>query len=147
MKDLFQVSELKIAYKNKQTHNVAITFSESAERVFRKHWNDELELCESMYLLVLDRQNVVQGIKLISIGGLSSTVCDPKKVFQTALLSNSSSIILAHNHPSGALKPSTTDIKLTQKIKQGAELLDLTLLDHIILTPNSYYSFADEGMI
>lgn len=70
-----------------------------------------------------------------------------KKIFQVALKSNASSIILAHNHPSGNLQPSEADIKLTRKIKDAGTNLDLPVIDHIILTSESYYSFADEGLL
>jgi len=76
---------------------------------------------------------------------LSGTVADPKVIFQVALKSNSSSIILCHNHPSGNVKPSKADIQLTRKITQAGEVLDLSVLDHLILTDECYYSFADEG--
>jgi len=96
----------------------------------------------------LNRANKVIGCNVVSIGGLSQILVDVKKIFQVALVANASSIILSHNHPSGNTQPSEEDIRLTEKIKQGAKLLDLNIIDHIILcAENKYYSFADEGKL
>jgi DNA repair protein RadC len=89
----------------------------------------------------------VLGISEISTGGFAGTVADPKVIFSIALKACASSIILSHNHPSGNLKPSQADLNLTRKIKSGGELLDIAVLDHIILTSDSYFSFADEGIL
>ena len=83
----------------------------------------------------------------ISKGGISGTVVDNRLIFRQALQHYASSIILAHNHPSGNLKPSQADIRITKKIKQAGEFMDIKLLDHLIITSSSYYSFGDEGMI
>lgn len=85
------------------------------------------------------------GWSRVSTGGLAGCVADPKVIFQLALKSNSSSLIVAHNHPSGNTEPSESDRKLTKKLKCGGEFLDLEVLDHLILTCADYYSFADEG--
>ena len=81
----------------------------------------------------------------VSTGGVSGTVADPKLIFTAALKANACGIIMAHNHPSGNLKPSQSDNDLTRKIREGAKLLEMQLLDHIIVTTESYYSYADEG--
>ncbi len=96
-------------------------------------------------MLLLSRANKVLGFHKVSEGGLSGTVADPKIIFQTALKANSCSIILGHNHPSGNTAPSEADISLTKKLKNAGEFLDLPVLDHIIVTSESYYSFADEN--
>lgn len=83
----------------------------------------------------------------VSSAGVAGTVADPKVIFAAALKASASSIILAHNHPSGQLKPSSADIALTNKIKRGGEFLDIQVLDHLILSSEGYYSFADEGMM
>ncbi len=83
----------------------------------------------------------------ITTGGISGTVADPKVIFAAALKSTASGIILSHNHPSGSLRPSQADINLTRKLKSAGELLDIAVLDHMILTSESYFSFADEGVI
>ena len=102
---------------------------------------------EEFSVLVLNRANRVLGYARISQGGLSGTVADPKVIFQIALKSNSCSIIIAHNHPSGNTQPSEADIQLTRKLKDAGAVLDLPVLDHLILTSEGYYSFADEGLL
>ena len=102
---------------------------------------------EEFWILVLNRANrMIQKIN-ISEGGISGTVADPKKIFKMALEHQGSSVILCHNHPSGNHNPSEADIRLTRKMKDAGNLLDLPVLDHVIIGNNSYYSFADEGMI
>jgi DNA repair protein RadC len=83
----------------------------------------------------------------VSSGGVAGTVADPKLIFGVALKANACSVILVHNHPSDNLKPSNADKMLTEKIKQGGKLLDISVLDHLIISPEGYYSFADEGLI
>ena len=141
------VTEVQIHYKTKvkASERRKITNSDTAANILRSIWSENIEYKEEMYLLLLNRQNAVLGYTKISEGGASGTFCDPKMIFQPALLAHASSIILSHNHPSGNKTPSQSDIELTKKIKQGGELLEIKLLDHIILTPESYYSLADEG--
>ena len=83
----------------------------------------------------------------ISKGGISGTVADPKLIFKAALDSKASSLILVHNHPSGNLKPSEADKRLTKKVVEGGRMLDLPILDHLIFTNHGYFSFADEGIL
>ncbi len=102
---------------------------------------------EYAYSIFLDRANQILGYFIISSGGISGTIIDPRIVFQSALLSNASSLILFHNHPSQNLNPSEADRRITQKIADAGKFLDITLLDHIIITESSYFSFADEGVL
>ncbi|MCD4735207.1 MAG: DNA repair protein RadC [Bacteroidales bacterium] len=102
---------------------------------------------EMFYILVLDRANKIRKSICISEGGISGTVADPKKIFKLALENAASSIILCHNHPSGNNQPSEADIRLTRKLKDAGEMLDLPVLDHIIVGEETYYSFADEGTL
>lgn len=102
---------------------------------------------EHFYLLTLNRANKVIKSNCISQGGFSSTVADPKLIFKCALEQNASGIILAHNHPSGNLKPSDEDLSLTKKIANAGDLLDLAVLDHIIIAGESYTSFMDNGYL
>ena len=83
----------------------------------------------------------------ISEGGISGTVVDPKKIFKVALDNHASSIILGHNHPSGVVIPSEADVKITKKIVNAGALLEITVLDHIILANDQFYSFADDGTL
>ena len=92
--------------------------------------------------------NAVLGILSVSKGGISGTVTDIRIIFQSALKSNASGIIVCHNHPSGNMYPSESDRKITQKIKEAGNLMDIQLLDHLIILPiEGFYSFADEGVL
>ncbi|MDX9906372.1 MAG: DNA repair protein RadC [Bacteroidales bacterium] len=102
---------------------------------------------ESFWVLLLNRANRVIRKVNISEGGISGTVADPKKIFKMSLEHNASSLILCHNHPSGNTQPSEADIRLTRKLKEAGLLLDLPVLDHLIVGADSYFSFADEGML
>lgn len=102
---------------------------------------------EEFYLLCLNRRNQPIDVVRISQGGVAGTVVDNKLIFKTALEKLASGIIVAHNHPSGQLKPSDQDIKITRSMKEAGGLLDISLLDHVIVGGNSYFSFADSGML
>jgi DNA repair protein RadC len=102
---------------------------------------------EEFYMLLLNRSNKVISKEFISRGGITGTVVDPRLVLQTALQKHATSIILFHNHPSGNLKPSENDIQITKKLKEAANLFDISILDHIIVADSSYYSFAEKGIL
>jgi DNA repair protein RadC len=102
---------------------------------------------EHFYVLFLNRRNEVIQERHISKGGIHGTVVDVKVILKHALECQACGIVLAHNHPSGNLKPSSPDIKLTNSIKAATVLLEMTLIDHLIIAGKSYYSFADEGML
>ena len=102
---------------------------------------------EEFWLLLLDRGNKILESYKISQGGISGTVIDVRLILKTAIEKLASSVILCHNHPSGTLQASDADLKITRKIKDAAELMDISVLDHIILGQNNYLSLADEGMI
>lgn len=99
-----------------------------------------------MKLILLNNANRVLGICIVSQGGITDTVVDPKLIFSTALKANATCIMLCHNHPSGNLRPSEADVKITNQCKRAGELLEIRVLDHIIIS-SEYYSFADEGII
>ena len=102
---------------------------------------------EEIWMLILNRQNkVVKEVRLTS-GTSTSTVFDSKNAIKRALLENAESIILSHNHPSGSLRPSTQDDNLTRDLKEGCKYIGLRLLDHIIVTPNGFYSYNDSGRL
>jgi len=96
-------------------------------------------------MLLLDQGNNVLGYYKVSEGGITGTVVDIRLVFSTVLKSLATGIVLIHNHPSGNIWPSKKDVELTRKIKKAGEILDITVCDHIIVTPERYYSFADNG--
>ena len=147
---LSQVAEISISYSSivKPSERPKIGSSRDAYVILRDNWGEgSIEHREEMRIMLLNRMNKVLGIYLVSVGGFAGTICDPKVVFQAALKANASSIILAHNHPSGNLKPSDADLQLTEKLKKGGLLLDIAVLDHLILTEEAYLSLADEGLM
>jgi DNA repair protein RadC len=102
---------------------------------------------EEFWILLLNRSNKVIKKECISRGGIAGTVADIRMMFKIAIENLSTGIIVLHNHPSGNTKPSDADIKLTKTIKAAGEVLDITLLDHVIIAEKSYFSFADEGLL
>ena len=146
--DLNQLAEISINYsaRVKNTDRAVINSSQSVYNLVRPDWQ-EINIRESMKVLYLNRANKVLGIYELSKGGITGTVVDLRLLFATALKSLSCSIILLHNHPSGNLKPSQADINITNKVKDAGKLLDIQLLDHLIMTEDSFFSFSDEGII
>jgi DNA repair protein RadC len=102
---------------------------------------------EEFWIIILNRANKVIKMKRVSSGGISGTVADVKIIFKEAIDQMASGLILAHNHPSGNRNPSQQDIRLTRKLKESGQLLDIPVLDHIIFAEDKYYSFADEAML
>jgi DNA repair protein RadC len=100
---------------------------------------------EEFWVLYLNRGNKIMHKEQISRGGMSGTIADAKVIFKKALECNAAAIILAHNHPSGNLKPSDADLQLTKNIQQAGKVMEINVLDHLILSEQGYYSFADEG--
>lgn len=105
----------------------------------------EVEVTESFYAVFLDRNNGIKGYIKVASGGVSNVLVDPKVIFCAALKCLASGIIVSHNHPTGNTTPSAIDGKLTKALVEGAKLLDMELVDHIIFTPCGYYSFRDHG--
>jgi len=102
---------------------------------------------EVFAVLFLNRANKINHFEIVSEGGITGTVADPRVILRKALEEDAVNIILCHNHPSGSLKPSKADEQLTTKIKEAASYLDIKVLDHIIVSEDGYYSFADEGLL
>ena len=145
-----QIAEVELIYKTKvkASERPHVTTSSDAAQLLKQSWDpDKIDFVEQFKVLFLNRANKVLGILEVSTGGVTGTICDPRVIFVAALKANATAIVISHNHPSGNLKPSKADEELTQKIKHGATFLDIRLLDHIIITSESYYSFADEGLI
>lgn len=146
----FEVAEVQLIYKSKVKASLRpkITKSADAFLVLKELWNLEtIDFLETFKVMLLNRTNRVLGVIEISTGGTCGTVVDCKVVFAAAIKSNASQIILAHNHPSGALTPSQADINLTRKLKSGGELLDIAVIEHLIVSSEGYYSFADDGLL
>lgn len=149
-KKIFEVAEIQLSYKSivKPSLRPKITSSKDAHDVLRKYWDgDKLELVEQFKVMLLNRANRVIGLLDLSTGSTTGTIADPRLIFCAALKGNSCGIIVAHNHPSGNLSASQADIALTNKLQQAGKFLEIQLLDHLILTSESYISFADEGLL
>jgi DNA repair protein RadC len=145
-----QIAEVELIYKSKvkASERPKITSSKDAADLLIKVWDDnKIDFVEQFKVLFLNRSNRVLGLFEASTGGVTGTIADPKLIFVAALKANSCAIVISHNHPSGELKPSQQDEQLTQKIKEGGKFLDIRVLDHIIVTSEGYYSFADEGLL
>ena len=144
------VSEVELTYKNNVPYNQRqkISNSQGAYEILTNLFPENtMDYRETFIVLYLNRANQVLGYSVISQGGTSNTTVDIKMVIQTALLANASCIMLAHNHPSGNLRPSSDDNRITNRIIEAARLFDITVLDHIVITNESYYSFTDNGNI
>ena len=143
-----QVSEVELVYKSKVKPSERPQVSQSKEvyELLKRNWDEnKIGLVEQFKILLLNQNNRVLGLYEISTGGMTGTIADPKLIFIAALRAAAVNLILAHNHPSGSLKPSRADIELTRKIKEGGRLLEITVLDHLIISNEAFYSMADEG--
>lgn len=126
---------------------VKITSSKESADFIRQFYGDDIEVFESMFILCLNQAQKTIGYAKISQGGIAGTVVDIRLIAKYAIDNLAVSVIMAHNHPSGNLNPSQADIAITQKCKNGLKILDITLLDHIILTADSHYSLQDNGLL
>ena len=127
------------------TEKIPVKSSETVYNLFHPLLGDLDH--EEFWLLMLNRANRILGRFKVSQGGLSGTVIDTRIILKKALDNLASSIIVCHNHPSGNNKPSDADVKITEKLKKAAEMLEIKLLDHVIIADKSYFSFADEGLL
>jgi len=144
------VSEIELVYKPgiKNTHRPKVTSSRSAYQLAVRCWDpDKIEFIEQFKILLLNQSNTVLGLYEVSSGGLTGTVVDIRLVFSAALKAGATGIIMIHNHPSGRTVPSRPDTSITRKVGEAGRLLDILLLDHLIITPESFYSFADDGAL
>ncbi len=126
---------------------VKIVTNEDAAKFIRELYNDDIEIFESFFILMLNISNQTIGYAKISQGGITGTVVDVRIVAKYAVESLAISVVLAHNHPSGKLQASENDILITEKIKKCLMLLDIMVMDHIILTKNGYLSMVAENLI
>jgi len=126
---------------------IKIQSSGAAANFIRRFYTGDIDIFESSFVLLLNSQNLTIGYAKLSQGGIQGTIMDPRLVAHYAVKCLASAVIIAHNHPSGALKPSDADITLTKKINSGLDLLDIKLLDHVIITSEGYYSLLDNGQL
>ncbi|MFT0318080.1 JAB domain-containing protein [Bacteroides thetaiotaomicron] len=146
----YKVGEVELSYKStvKHSERMKVRCSKDAYKVLKATYRDgTMEHKEYFKILLLNKGRDVLGYTQISEGGISSTIVDVRVILQIAILCNASSIILAHNHPSGNLKPSKEDEELTTQTIKAAKLMNIQVSDHIILSEEEYYSFSDEGLL
>lgn len=124
-----------------------ISSSKDAEQFIRQFYGDDLQVYESFFLLLLNQANETVGYAKISQGGIAGTVVDVKIIAKYVVDTLSQAVVLAHNHPSGNIRPSQADENITTRIKATLNLFDCKVLDHIILTADNYFSFQDNGLI
>lgn len=143
-----QLAEIKVSYTNQSTQRLKILSSKSIYEAIVSKWNSEtIEYIEEAKVILLNRANEILGVYELSKGGISGTIVDIRVILGVALKCNASGIILIHNHPSGNLQPSEPDKVITTKLREACKLLDLLLLDHLIISKEGYYSFADTGIL
>ena len=142
----YTIGEVELSYKPKFKSLHKATCSEDVYRYLLSTYR-EGTICYKEYfkVLFLNQANQILGYTLISEGGITETCADVRVILQAALLTNSVAIILAHNHPSGNLRPSKQDMEITKQVKDAAQFMRIKVLDHLILADTGYYSFADEG--
>lgn len=143
------LSEIQVSYKPGLTSSTTtITNSQNAYEIFKSLFPaDTISLQEQFVVLYLNRVNRLIGSYQLSKGGITGIIADVRLILSVALKTLATGLILAHNHPSGNLKPSEVDIQLTKKVKQATKLMDIEVLDHMILTDGRYFSFTDEGIV
>ncbi|RDC56404.1 DNA repair protein RadC [Pedobacter chinensis] len=142
------IAALELGLRRKETQEEQlnqITASSDVHKYFQHTFADLNH--EEFWILLLNRSNHIIGKHLISKGGQAGTVADPKVIFKVALENNAANIVLAHNHPSGNLKPSESDNKLTRDLVASGMMLGLYVVDHLIFASNNYYSYKDEDLI
>jgi len=141
------IPKFKIVSEKTEVRKAKIVTSQNAYDYIKQFYKDDIEIFESFFILLLNKANNTIGVKRLSKGSIDGTVVCTKMLLFYAINTLASTMIIAHNHPSGNTQPSNADIQLTKKIKEALKLCDILLLDHIILTDCNYYSFADEGQI
>ncbi|MBO9585257.1 MAG: JAB domain-containing protein [Flavobacterium sp.] len=144
------VAEIQLIYKTKvkASERPYIKSSKTVYQLALQCWNpDTIEFFEEFKILLLNQSNRVLGMYEVSSGGIAGTSVDLRMIFAAALKANAVSIIMIHNHPSGQVKPSEADMQITRKVREAGKIMDITLMDHLIITQETYYSFVDEGAL
>ena len=140
--ELYSIKKNPSTFARTQIKSSADSFD-----LIRQFFGDDIGIFESFFLLCLNNSNETVGYAKISQGGITGTVVDMRIILKYAIDNLATSIIISHNHPSGTLRPSEADKTTTAKIKNALKFMDITLLDHLIITEDAYYSFADEGIL
>src|SRR5689334_23657978 len=148
MEPLQQAVEITVSYKPNNQHKHVVNSSRDAYLVFKGFFSgDTISLQEQFAVMYLNRAGRVIGVFKLATGSMTRVVCDIRLVLAIALKTAATSIMLCHNHPSENIEPSVEDTQLTTQIKEAAKLMNVTLLDHLIITRDTYYSFADDGIL
>jgi DNA repair protein RadC len=139
--------EYNLSAKFSDFERVKIQTSADAAKYISNFYSDDIHIYESVFILLLNRQNDTIGYAKISQGGISGTVVDIRIILKYAIETLASGVIMAHNHPSGQLKASPQDTQISKKLKEAMQYMDISLLDSLIITADNYYSMADDGII
>ena len=146
--DLQHAAEIKVSYQPNNQHKPVVNSSRDAYLVFKGFFSgDTISLQEQFAVMYLNRCGRVIGVFKVATGSMTRVVCDIRLILAVALKTAAIAIMLCHNHPSENIAPSVEDTNLTTQIKEAAKLMNITLLDHLIITRDNYYSFADEGLL
>jgi DNA repair protein RadC len=147
--DYFTIPEITVSYKDdvKPSQRFKVEYSADIAKILAIAYKDCMLHHEEFQVLFLNNGNRVLGISNIAKGGTNGVFVDLKFILQTALKVSASSLIISHNHPSGNMKATDDDLELTKKVKTGCEAVGIKLLDHVIMTEESYYSFSDERIL
>lgn len=148
--DWIKVAEVVLTYKSKvkPSERPKIISSQDLYKIFLQYWDlGKIEMVEQFKIILLNASHKVLGICEISSGSVGGCVADPRQIFSAAIKGNAVKIALCHNHPSGSLKPSKADESLTEKLRIGGRFLEIAVMEHIIISTEGYFSFADEGML
>ena len=144
---VYTIREFSISAREKNVSMGYIKSPVASAEFARTLYSDNINVFESFYAIFLSKSCEIIGTALISTGGVSSVVVDNRIIAHIAVKCLAASVVVVHNHPSGSLKPSDADKNLTHDLKKGLEFLGIDLLDHIILTETSYFSFAEDGIL
>ena len=141
------LNEIQVSYRTEIIEKLMIDNSHTAFKLFLNSWNmDNIEFLEEFKVMFLNQANKVLGIYSLSKGGINQCTVDIRHIYSIALKVNASAIIVAHNHPSGNLKPSREDLRITSQIASAGEILNIKLLDHLIITEVDYFSIEESGL-
>ena len=142
------ISEIEVSYNPHRIADYKISDSSKTYELILSQWNwKEIEMLEEVKVIFLNKNNIVIGVYNLAKGGISQCTVDIRIILAVALKSLSTSIILVHNHPSGNLQPSQSDKEITKNLKEACKMVQIALIDHLIITKENYYSFADEGIL
>ena len=136
--------EYKLTCTTNEMQSIQVTGPADAAVFAANFFEDDINIYESCFIILLNRANKIIGWYKVSSGGLDATIIDKRIICKVAIDALSAGVILVHNHPSGEVKPSSADIKMTKEVKDCLKLFDVVLVDHIILSEKKYYSFTDE---